>query len=72
MRDERDNQDFGEIRVGVTTTLVRSEVRKAVNATLGAILVALVGRLAGRDAAVAVDASPDSRDPERAVAPRAR
>ena len=23
MRDERDNQDFGEIRVGVTTTLVR-------------------------------------------------
>ena len=42
MRDERDNQDFGEIRVGVTTTLVRSEVRKAVNATLGAILVALV------------------------------
>lgn len=42
IRDERQNTDFGEIRVGVTTTLVRSDVRKAVNATLGAILVALV------------------------------
>jgi len=41
IRDERD-MDFGEIRVGVTTTLVRTEVRKAVNATFGAILVALV------------------------------
>jgi signal transduction histidine kinase len=41
MRDERENTDFGEIRVGVTTTLVRSDVRKAVNATLGALLVAL-------------------------------
>ena len=42
MRDERENTDFGEIRVGVTTTLVRSDIRKAVNATLGAIVVALV------------------------------
>jgi len=42
MREERTNQDFGEIRVGVTTTLVRSDVRKAVNATLGAIVIALV------------------------------
>jgi signal transduction histidine kinase len=42
MRDERANQDFGEIRVGVTTTLVRIDVRKAVNATLGAILIALI------------------------------
>jgi len=40
IRDEHDM--FGEIRVGVTTTLVRTEVRKAVNATFGAILVALI------------------------------
>ena len=42
IRDDRQNTDFGEIRVGVTTTLIRSEVRKAVSATIGAILVALI------------------------------
>ena len=41
MSDEH-GMDFGEIRIGVTTTLVRSDVRKAVNATLGAILIALI------------------------------
>ncbi len=41
IRDERD-MDFGEIRLGLTTTLVRTEIRKAMGATLGAILVALV------------------------------
>src|SRR4029078_7336140 len=40
MQDER-GMNFGEIRIGVTTTLVRSDVRKAVNATFGAILIAL-------------------------------
>ncbi len=42
MRDERANQDFGEIRIGVTTTLVRTDVRKAVNTALGAMLIALI------------------------------
>jgi signal transduction histidine kinase len=41
MSDEH-GMNFGEIRIGVTTTLVRSDVRKAVNATLGAILIALI------------------------------
>ncbi|MFL6281074.1 MAG: ATP-binding protein [Vicinamibacterales bacterium] len=41
MRDEHDT-NFGEIRVGVTTTLVRREVKKAVSATAGAILAALI------------------------------
>jgi signal transduction histidine kinase len=41
IRDERD-MNFGEIRVGLTTTLVRTEIRKALGATLWAILVALV------------------------------
>ena len=41
MADERDT-NFGEIRIGVTTTLVRSDVRKAVGATLSAIVIALV------------------------------
>jgi signal transduction histidine kinase len=42
MRDERDEL-FGEIRVGVTTTLVRSDIKKAIRATAGAIIVALIG-----------------------------
>jgi signal transduction histidine kinase len=41
IRDERD-MNFGEIRVGLTTTLVRTEIRKALGATLWAILVALL------------------------------
>jgi len=41
MRDEHD-MDFGEIRVAVTTTLVRNEVRKALGATLSLIVVALI------------------------------
>jgi len=41
MSDEH-GMNFGEIRIGVTTTLVRSDVRKAVNATLGAIVIALI------------------------------
>jgi signal transduction histidine kinase len=41
LRDEND-KDFGEIRVGVTTTLVRSDVKKAISATAGAIIVALI------------------------------
>ena len=41
MADERDT-NFGEIRIGVTTTLVRIDVKKAVNATVGAIVIALV------------------------------
>ena len=39
--DEHDN-NFGEIRVGVTTTLVRNEVKKALGTTFGVILVALI------------------------------
>ena len=41
MLDEAD-KSFGEIRIGVTTTLVRSEVKKAVRATTGAIIAALI------------------------------
>jgi signal transduction histidine kinase len=40
--NDENGQDFGEIRVGVTTTLVRSDVKKAVRATAGAIIVALI------------------------------
>ena len=41
MLDELD-KSFGEIRIGVSTTLVRIEVRKAVRDTAGAIVVALI------------------------------
>ena len=41
MQDEHNN-NFGEIRVGVTTILVRNEVRKALGATFGLILMALI------------------------------
>jgi len=39
--DEHDN-NFGEIRVGVTTTLVRNEVKKVLGTTFGVILGALI------------------------------
>jgi signal transduction histidine kinase len=41
MLDEHDVL-FGEIRVGVTTTLVRDQVKKALGATFGVILLALI------------------------------
>ncbi len=41
MNDER-NTNFGEIRIGVSTTLVRSDLKKAVRNTAGAILIALI------------------------------
>ena len=41
MRDDQ-VMNFGEIRVGVTTTLVRSDIKKALGTTAWAIVVALV------------------------------
>ena len=41
MRDERD-KDFGEIRIGVSTTLIRRELRSAVWNAAGAVVVALI------------------------------
>ena len=42
MRDERSGENFGEIRIGVSTTLIRSELRNAVWNAAGAIVVALI------------------------------
>ena len=41
MHDERD-EAFGEIRIGVSTTLVRRELRAAVNNAAGAMVIALI------------------------------
>lgn len=41
MRDERD-ENFGEIRIGVSTTLIRRELRSAVWNAAGAVVVALI------------------------------
>ena len=71
-RCSRAISQFGSIRIGVSTLLVRSELRRAVlrrrrhRARRARRVVAV------RDAAVAVDAAADSCDPERAVAARTR
>ncbi len=39
--ENKNNAGFGEIRVGLTTTLVRVDIKKALGATLVAILIAL-------------------------------
>jgi signal transduction histidine kinase len=39
--ENKNNAGFGEIRVGLTTTLVRVDIKKALSATLVAILIAL-------------------------------
>ena len=69
---ERGDQEFGEIRIGVSTTARAQRVRKAVWGDARRRPRRPRRVVAGRDAALAVDAASDPRDPERAVAPRAR
>lgn len=42
MRDESRNENFGEIRIGVSTTLIRRELRDAIWNAAGAVVVALI------------------------------
>ena len=66
------DQDFGTIRIGVSTLLVRSELRQALKTAPQTVLLALLDLLARRDAPRAVDAASDPRDPERPHATRSR
>ena len=66
------DQDFGSIRIGVSTLLVKHELREALRTALQSVLLALLISTRRGDAARAVDAAPDSRDPERPHASRTR
>ena len=65
-------QEFGAIRIGVSTLLVRSELRSALWNAAGDRHRRAARVVGLRDAAVAVDAPADPRDPERPVAARTR
>ncbi len=72
MLDERD-MDFGEIRIGVTTTLVRVADQRGGQGDRAAPSADRAHRRVARgDAALAVDAASDSRHPERPDPPGTR